>query len=139
MAELGVNAGEEIIGHPFNIIVKDSFGHLLSVHQTHIRRIIRDEVDPKSPAGGEVVSSLPLLKWEPVNPGYDFTYSIEIRTDEPDPRLVWQKDGLTPTSSSVQVDVALPTMPIDSYIWAVWIIDNFGNRARSKYKSFQVQ
>ena len=139
LAELGVKSAEEIIGHPFDLIVKDSFGHSLLVQQSNIRRIIRDEVDPKSPAGGETVSTLPLLRWEPVNPGYDFTYQIEIRTDEPDPRLVWQKEGLPPGSSSAQVDIALATTPINSYIWAVWIIDNFGNRARSKYKSFQVE
>ncbi len=139
MSALHVHAAEEIIGHPFQIIVKDAFLHSDTVQTTEIRRIIRDEVQLKSPLSHAVVSSRPVLHWEPITPGYSFTYTVEVRTDEPDPQLVWQKSGLPPKTSSVQVDVPLSTTPINNYIWAVWVIDKFGNRARSKFKSFQVQ
>lgn len=139
MAKLNVQSAEEIIGNDFHIIVKDSYGHCDTVQTTEIRRIIRDEVLLKSPASHEVVSTTPTLRWEPITPGYAFTYTVEIRTDEADPQLVWQKSNLQPNTSSVQVDVQLPTKPINNYIWAVWVIDRFGNRARSKFKSFQVQ
>ncbi len=139
MAQLNVQSAEEIIGHRFRIIVKDSYGHSDSVCTTEIRRIIRDEVQLKRPAGHDTVSSTPTLYWEPVSPGYSFTYTVEVRTDEADPQLVWQKAGISPGTSSVQVDVPLPVKPNNNYIWAVWIIDSFGNRARSKFKSFQVK
>ncbi len=139
MARLNVHSAEEIIGHTFRIIVKDSYDHSDSVQTTEIRRIIRDEVQLKSPASHEVVPTMPILHWEPITPGYSFEYTVEVRTDEADPQLVWEKKGLPPNTSSVQVDVPLPTNPINNYIWAVWVIDKFGNRARSKYKSFQVQ
>jgi len=139
MTQLGVTAAEEIIGRSFNIEVKDHFDHLVNVRQVQIQRIIRDEVELKSPAGHETVSPSPILRWEPVTPGYSFTYLVEVRTDETDPQLVWQKSGLASGSSFVEVDMVLPSVPLNNYIWAVWIIDNFGNRARSKYKSFQVE
>ncbi len=139
MTQLNVQSAEEIIGHRFRIIVKDSYGHSDSVCTTEIRRIIRDEVQLKSPAGHDTVSTTPTLYWEPITPGYAFTYTVEVRTDEADPQLVWQKAGLSPGTSSVQVDTPLPKSPNNNYIWAVWVIDSFGNRARSKFKSFQVQ
>lgn len=137
--QLGISSAEEVIGHSFHIIVQDHFNHLDEIRQVQIHRIIRDEVELISPASHEVVGRMPVLRWQPVTPGYDFTYRIEVRTDEVEPQLIWEKGSLSPGSSSVQVDVALPKTPINSYIWAVWIIDNFGNRARSKYKSFQVE
>ncbi|NOX89213.1 MAG: hypothetical protein GXO77_09305 [Calditrichaeota bacterium] len=139
LSQLKLNSAEELIGNVFNIIVKDAYKHSVNICQAQIRRIIRDEVQLKSPASHEVVNSTPTLRWEPINPGYAFTYTVEIRTDEADPQLIWQKEGLPATASSVEVDAPLPTQPISNYIWAVWVIDNFGNRARSKFKSFQVQ
>jgi hypothetical protein len=139
MSRLNVQSAEEIIGHRFRIMVKDTYGHCDTVQTTEIRRIIRDEVQLKSPAGHDTVSTTPTLYWEPITPGYSFTYTVEVRTDEADPQLVWQKTGLPSGTSSVRVDVPLPESPNNNYIWAVWVIDSFGNRARSKFKSFQVQ
>ncbi|MGP8322353.1 MAG: hypothetical protein ACT6FE_08580, partial [Methanosarcinaceae archaeon] len=139
MAQLGISSAEELIGHTFNIIVKDHFKRSINIYRTQIQRIIRDEVELKSPISYDTVSTMPTLRWEPVTPGYPFTYSVEIRRGDTDFQLVWSKDNLPSTSLSVEVDVALPTSPISIYKWAVWIIDSFGNRARSKFKTFQVK
>lgn len=139
MRRLNVQSPEEIIGHRFRILVKDGYGHCDTVQTTEIRRIIRDEVQLKSPAGHDTVSTTPTLFWQPITPGYRFTYTVEVRTDEADPQLVWQKSNLKPETSSIIVDKPLPKSPNNQYIWAVWVIDSFGNRARSKFKSFQVQ
>jgi hypothetical protein len=139
MTQLGITSAEELIGYMFDILVKDSFQHQVNIEKVQIQRIIRDEVELKSPAGHEVVSQSPTLRWERITPGYSFTYLVEIHTDEVDKQLVWQKGSLPSGSSSINVDVLLPKAPLNSYIWAVWIIDSFGNRARSKFKSFQVE
>ncbi len=138
-SELKVSSAEELIGKQFNIVVKDKYGHRVKVRSAQIQRIIRDEMELVSPASHEVVSSTPTLRWKPVNPGYFLTYTVEVRTDEADPQLVWQKSGLQADKSSITIDQPLPIQPINNYIWAVWIVDRFGNRARSKFKSFQVQ
>lgn len=137
--ELNLELPDEIIGHTFTLKVKDLQGRQKDLAQTQIKRIIREEVDLKSPANNEVVSTKPTLRWQPLNLDYDFTYTVEVRTNEVDPQLVWSKKGLAPTTSSIEVDQSLPKTPINQYIWAVWVIDRFGNRARSKFKSFQVE
>ncbi len=139
LQELNLQLPDELIGHPFDLQVIDRDSRKIVLAQAQIERIIRQEVNLKSPAGGETVNSRPTLRWEPIDLGYSFTYMVEIRTDEVDPRLVWVKKGLTPQISQIQVDVMLPKTPINRYIWAIWIIDRFGNRARSKFKSFQVE
>jgi len=137
--ELNLELPDEIIGHSFVLRVKDLQGRQMDLAQTQVERIIREEVDLKSPAGNEVVSTMPTLRWQPLNLDYHFSYTVEVRTNEVDPQLVWFKKGLAPTTSSIEVDQPLPKTPINQYIWAVWVIDRFGNRARSKFKSFQVE
>lgn len=139
MSSLGIISPEALIGKSFDLLVKDKFEHRILINTMTVKRIIKDEVVLKSPGSHDTVSNRPLLKWEPVNTGYVFTYTIEIRTEEAEPQLVWQKSNLPANASSVQVDQALSVDPIDSYIWAVWIIDEFGNRSRSKFKSFKVE
>jgi len=138
MARFGVASAEMLIGKEFSIEVKDKFLHETITDHPFIKRIIRDETNLKSPLSHDTVSVRPTLRWEPVTPGYPLEYTVEIRTDEVDPQLVWQREHLPSNASSVTVDSDLPVQPIDSYIWAVWIIDEFGNRARSKYKTFIV-
>ncbi len=139
MSSLGIISPEALIGKAFSLLVKDKFDHRILINTMTVKRIIKDEVVLKSPGSHDTVSTRPLLRWEPVNTGYAFTYTIEIRTEEAEPQLVWQKSNLPANASSVQVDRELSVDPINSYIWAVWIIDEFGNRSRSKFKSFKVE
>jgi len=139
MAQLGVSAAEELIGHSFDIKVKDHFDHLVNIERVQIKRIIRDKVELVSPVSYDKVSQSPTLRWRPVTPGYSFTYTVDIRQGEADPQLIWQKGGLPAGSFSVDVDMALPKDPLNTYIWAVWIVDSFGNRARSAFTHFEVE
>jgi hypothetical protein len=139
MASLGISTAEALVGKEFFLTAKDKFKRQIDIETTYIYRVIREEVDLKSPIGGDTVSTKPTLRWEPVTPGYPFHYNIEIRTDEPDPQLVWEKNGLPSNSYFVDVDFQLQSDPLRSYIWAVWIVDNYGNKARSKYKTFNVE
>jgi hypothetical protein len=139
MSRLGVSSAEMIIGKEFVIEIRDKYRHKNVIERPFIKRIIRDEASLLLPASHDTVSARPTLRWEPVTPGYPHEYTVEVRTDEVDPQLVWQRERLPKGSYSVTVDTDLPVIPIDSYIWTVWIIDEFGNRARSKYKSFVVK
>jgi hypothetical protein len=136
MNELGVSTPEAIIGHEIQICVKDKFNHRIFLDSESVKRIIKDEVNLKSPGSHEVVSSSPLLSWEPLFPGYKVNYTCEIYTDEIDPQLVWQKQNLSQNTAFYTVDI---TLPANEYFWVVWCIDEFNNRSRSKAKSFQVE
>jgi hypothetical protein len=134
MQDLGINSAEAVIGHTFNIHAKDRLSNNLQLSSSQIKRIIKEQVNLKSPGGHEIVSPTPVLRWEPVSPGFPLEYRIEIYTDEMN--LVWQKEHIPANTSSLTVDISLPP---DKYRWAVWIIDEFQNRSRSKYKTFEVQ
>lgn len=134
MQDLGINSPEAVIGHAFNIYAKDRLNNCLRLSSSVIKRIIKEQVELKSPGGHEIVGPTPVLQWEPVAPGFPLKYRVEIYTDEMN--LIWFRDGISSGTSSLTVDSPLPS---DKYRWAIWIIDEFQNRSRSKYKSFEVQ
>lgn len=134
MQDLGINSPEAVIGHAFNIIVKDRLGNRLQLSSSVIKRIIKEQIELISPGGHDIVGSQPTLHWVPLQPGFPLEYRVEIYTDEMN--LVQRKDHIPSNTSSLVLDAPLPP---DKYRWAVWIIDEFQNRSRSKYKSFEVQ
>jgi len=134
MQDLGINSPESVIGHAFDIYVKDKLGNKIRLSSDVIKRIIKEQVELISPGGHDIVGPTPTLRWIPVSPGFPLEYRVEVYTDEMN--LVWYKDHLPETTSSLIIENPLPA---EKYRWAVWIIDEFQNRSRSKYKSFEVQ
>ncbi len=136
MSELGVGSAEGVIGKEFEILVLDKYQHLVSVKRANIIRVIRDEIEALSPSGHTVVDKTPSLLWKPFFPGYDFTIDVQIfNRDAPDV-VVWIKDNLAASTTSVNVDAELEAA---SYFWVLWCIDQFGNRSRSMAKNFKVE
>lgn len=135
-AEMHVSDIEIAIGQEFNIIVKDKFADLIKVKSEQVSRIIKSEILFESPKDQEVVSSKPTLRWKRFIPGFSFTYTTEIYTNEVDPQLVWQKENISSQDISITVTESLPA---GNYFWVIWGIDNFSNRTRSKPASFIVE
>ncbi len=134
--EMNVGDIEMIVGYDFKILVKDIYNDLIEVGSEHITRIITSEVLFESPKDLEVVSSTPTLKWKRFAPGFSFTYTAEVYTNEIDPQLVWQEDNISSDDISITVNTALPA---GNYFWVIWCIDDFLNRTRSKPASFIVE
>jgi hypothetical protein len=134
--DLGIAALEELVGHNFRIIVKDIFSHKFILDTGTIERVIRDEVIFQSPAGNEVTSPSPTLVWERFRPGFNFKYLIQIFSAEITPQLLWEKNEIGDDITQYPVDI---TLPPDEYFWVIWVIDEFGNRTRSKPASFTVE
>lgn len=134
--DLAIGNIEELVGHDFNIRVKDIFGHKFFLGTGTIRRVIREEVLFQSPSGNEITSPSPTLIWQSFTPGFDFSYSLQIYTAEITSQLVWEKEALDADLVNYIVDIVLPP---NEYFWVVWAVDEFGNRARSKPASFKVE
>jgi hypothetical protein len=134
MQDLGINSPESVIGHVFDIYVKDRLNNRIRLSSDIIKRIIKEQVELISPGSHVVVGPTPTLRWIPVNPGFPLEYRIEIYTDEMN--LAWHRDHVSDKTSSLTLAHPLQA---EKYRWAVWIIDEFQNRSRSKYKSFEVQ
>lgn len=78
----------------------------------------------------------PLLVWEDVVLPYAFTYRIDIVRDEANVQaLVLTAADIQAPETSYQVEAALPS---GTYFWTVTVVDDFGNRSRSKEAGFVV-
>ena len=76
-----------------------------------------------------------LLEWRRFTPGFDFTYLLQIYTDELDEVLVWQ----TETDSEKIEFLSDANLSPGDYFWVIWAIDEFENRTRSKQASFIIK
>lgn len=130
--DLKVNNLEELIGEDFLIVVKDGAEDEIVVGKSGIKRVIQEEIEFESPAGDQVVSSTPTFIWKRFQPGFPFTFTLEIFTFE---GLIFQKTGLPAESVSYTIE---PPLAPGEYLWVVWCVDEFQNRSRSKPASFIV-
>ena len=135
-AHMNINSLEEIIGHNFNLMVTDKFNNVFELGQKDLKRIIYNQIQYESPSSYQLVSSTPQLKWYPIEVEFNFTYRIEIFTDELHPQMVWEKDNIPADSTSFTVDRPLQQ---NEYFWIIWCVDEFQNRASSKAASFKVE
>ncbi len=134
--DLNVQSGEQVVGYDFKVFVRDRFGHIISVGQDNVRRIIHDEVKFKSPSSYQVVSPTPRLEWNYFDPGFQFQFDVEVYTDEISPEKVWEKRGISADSTAATVDAPLSD---NDYFWVIWCVDEFHNRSRSKPATFTVR
>lgn len=136
LTDLNISSMDEAIGENFNIIVRDQSGKLFNVGSSTIKRIIRQEVTIESPTDRQTTTSKPTLKWKRYLPGFNFKYLIQIYTDEVAPILVWQKENVSKDEIEITPNVTL--QPGD-YFWVIWVIDDFGDRGRTKPATFIVK
>ena len=136
LGDLKINNIDMMVGRPFRFIVTDLFAHRFELEQLAVQRVIREMINHISPSGGESVSAQPVLRWQEFYPGFEFTITLQIYTTEIGSQLVWEKSGLADSTTSFQVNQALPP---NEYYWVAWAIDDFGNRSRSKPASFLVE
>ncbi|MEW6701443.1 MAG: carboxypeptidase-like regulatory domain-containing protein [Bacteroidota bacterium] len=134
--DLNLPSIEEGIGKDFEIVVKDRKKQIFSIGVSNIKRIINQEVLPKSPLNKQIVGTKPTLMWYRPLLGFNFKYTVQIYTDEIAPVLIWEKQNIP--KNDVETVPTINLIPGD-YNWVVWIIDDYQNRSRSKPASFVVQ
>jgi len=127
---------EEMVGQKLLVTVTDVFSHTNQVGQGQLIRVIHEEVLTVSPESDTITGPHPTLIWQPFSVDFQFSYTIEIYTNEVAPQLIWDQMGLDHYQSSCSVDTDLPD---GNYFWVIWAIDTFGNRTRSKPAAFQVK
>ncbi len=126
---------EQVIGKEFDIIVKDNLGEEFLIGRSNIKRIIKDVLEVQSPVDGQLVSVPFTLRWIRFEPGFDFSYKLEIFTDDILQILVWDVDNISMNEVSHEVTSQLTP---GEYFWIIWCIDEFGNIGSSRPATFQV-
>ena len=136
--ELKLNLLDEGIGKNFEIIVvdKDRSKKPFVVGSSTIKRVIRKDIIFRSPANLEVVKKPTKFIWERFLPGFNFKYMFEIYKNTFPPILVQQWMDISKEEVEFTPDIDLPP---GEYVWVIWAVDDFQNRARSLYASFIVQ
>lgn len=133
--DLALLSLQSAVGKSITISVTDLFGYTYHVGQIALARIIMDEVSYVQPSTYQITDSRPKLQWKKFQPGFAFTYHLEVYTDEIVPVRIWEKKNLAGDLTECEVDQDLPSA---DYFWVIWCVDEFGNRSRSKPASFTV-
>ena len=135
--EMNITDIEETIGLDFNIVVKDIFNRYFNIGSGKVTRVIKDGAKIQFPANDTTIASSPDLLWQRYKPGYPFSYTIEIYTNDfANSQLVLRAENVSSDSTSYQVRTSLKSR---DYYWVIWVVDNFQNRSRSLPATFRVQ
>lgn len=134
--DLKLTSLNQVVGHDFSLNVVDQSNDIFMLGTERVERVIQDEIEIDSPINSESVENFFSVKWTPFAPGFPFSYSIEIYTDDDfTPELVWQKENVPADSLTQAVSAALDAT---EYVWMIWCVDEFHNRSRSKPGSFKI-
>jgi len=132
--ELPSGALQWLIGRPIVIVAHDRPGNTSSSPAMFITRIIDETPVAASPSGLDTASARPTLIWNAVYLPYLFSFEVEVvRVDAGYQTSVWKRTNLVNTSTSINVTSSLSN---GTYYWTVAIVDEYGNRSRSKEASF---
>lgn len=134
---LPVAALDELVGATISLHARDAAGFTAISDGLSLARVIRETPIARTPADLQSVPASDLtLAWQPLNLPYDYTYEVDVvRVETNVEVLVSRRAAIAPTETSIVVPG-----PLDSgtYYWAVWVVDMFGNRSRSKQSGFTI-
>ncbi|MDR3667191.1 MAG: hypothetical protein P4L35_10155 [Ignavibacteriaceae bacterium] len=138
--DLNLTAFAEVIGKNFDIYAKTSSGKTFLVGSSNVKRIITDEIETISPKDEDTLAThYPVLNWKRFLEGFNFNYMLEVYTDEPEPKLLWQKANISSDEITGTVDISINSTPDNNkFYWVIWCIDEFGDRSRSKPAGFVI-
>jgi len=136
ITDLNLLSLQEIIGKKFSILVKSLDDDIYEVGSTNLTRVISQVLQTIAPQNNLVVMENPFdLEWNRFTPGFNFTYFIQIKTDESQPELVWERRGISKDDISLTVEFQFN--PGD-YFWVIWCEDEFKNRGSSYNATFTI-
>jgi hypothetical protein len=138
--DLNLTSFAEIIGKNFDFYAKTGSGKTYYVGSSNVKRIITDEIETIAPKNEDTLATnYPVLNWKRFLEGFNFTYKLEIYTDEPEPKLLWDKDNVSSDDITITPETSItPTSGNNKFYWDIWCIDEYGNRSRSKPAGFVI-
>ena len=129
---------QSLLGRTLRIEVTDRSGNTALGPPLALVRVIEQTPLTASPQGLETIAANPpVLEWRPAELPFAFTYRVEVFLLDGAgiPNRVAVQDGLPASAVTHALDV--PLDPGD-YFWTVWVVDEAGNRSRSKEAGFRV-
>jgi len=101
----------------------------------YLARIINETPVADTPQGLQTFIPPDTLQWQPMFLPFDFSYAVEVvRFDAGISTPVWSRKNISATETITLTE----QLPTGTYFWTVSVVDEFGNRSRSREASFLV-
>ncbi len=134
--QIGLTFLGELVGKPFVFQAQDLPGAVSQSDAAFITRIIDQTPLTQFPAGGVTLTPPIEFQWAPVSVPFTFSYTIEIYQSFINfSTLVDAIANIPPANTSYTYTNPLPA---GNFFWVIYIVDEFGNRSRSKKSSFVI-
>jgi hypothetical protein len=142
--DIPTNTIQWLVGKPLHIVSRDRSGAVNVSDPFMVTRVIEYGATPVSPAPGnnDTTNGTPVLKWTPPSVTFAYSYSLGIsRVDAGTSTVVWTVDNVSSVYEeyAYPTDGSVPALSPGNYVWAVTVVDEFGNSCRSKESAFVVQ
>lgn len=136
--DLPISHIDELMGQPFYIEIKDRVGAVCQYGPKYLVRVIEVEPEIISPQEFNVVSSQPVLKWNPSQFSFPISYRIEIYLLIGYQIIIPAIRSYSDISSAISEFQISKPLAAGFYLWTVYAVDQFGNWSRSKPATFEV-
>lgn len=125
-------------GDEFVVAASDEAGFVSRSDPQHILRVIDYTPVAIEPQGQAVVATpTPSLTWQDAALPYSYTYRIDVFRDQANVQTVAASVAeIPPDSLSHTLEMPLSS---GTYFWTVSVVDEFGNRSRSKEAGFIIE
>lgn len=125
-----------LVGRELFLRANDRAGVTVVSDPLNLVRVIEGTplaIDPQGLA--LLASNTPRLRWESLPLNFPFSHSVEIvRVDNNVQNIIWTAQNIS--ADSLAVNTA--TLPTGQYFWTVSVVDEFGNRSRSREAGFRI-
>ena len=136
-ADLNGTSLHSLLGKELRIDVMDQPGAAGTSGPLFLSRIIDYEPDTSSPSGSEEVpGGSPVLSWP--TPAIPFTHSFQVDIYRVDDDIATNVYSVGAIPSSQLSHTSATTLATGQYYWTLSIVDEYGNRSRSKEAGFIV-
>jgi len=139
--ELPQGSLEALVGHPLALYHHDAAGFTTRDTVFSVIRVIENTPQTLAPARDTLVSQEPhiVLEWKPYDEMFAFTFAVEIIhwSQASVPTKVYEDSLIAADSTIYTVKTELTPEP-GVFLWTVTVVDEFGNRARSREASFRI-
>ncbi|NNE34062.1 MAG: carboxypeptidase regulatory-like domain-containing protein [Rhodothermales bacterium] len=135
--DLGGIALHSLLGKPLELVVTDQFGSSATSGPVFLTRIVDFVPETDSPTGSqEIPGGNPLLTWNAADTPFVHTYQIDVfRVDDDVDTNVYMLENVPSSELSVQLS---ENFAVGQYYWTCSVVDEYGNRSRSKEAGFVV-
>jgi hypothetical protein len=142
--DLPTNTIQWLVGKPLHIVSKDRGKAVNTSEIFMVTRVIEYGATPLYPssANHDTTNGTPTLRWSPPAVTFNYTYTLTIARDDAGTQtVVWNQPDVSSfyEEYAYPTDGSVPPLSPGNYVWAVTVVDEFGNSCRSKESFFVVR